>query len=232
VTGRGRLLIVAVVVAACGRSSPPTARDDGRASYEGRPIAATCSHLGADWLERPEREGREQPERVLDLIGVGPGMVVADVGAGTGYFTVRLARRVGPSGLVLATDVQAEMLRRIDARLGTEQIENVQLIRATEHTAELPARCCDLILLVDVYHELVDPPGVMAGVRRGLRDGGRLVLVEYRGEDADLAIKPEHKMTLARIKQELEPLGFAFLESLEELPDQRIVIFSRDDARP
>ena len=227
---RRRVAIAAVLLVACGSpaTTPPPA--PGQPSYLGRPIAAPCSHLGADWLERPEREAREQPERVLDLLRVGAGMVVADVGAGTGYFTVRIARRVGAKGQVLATDIQPEMLRRIDARLSSEGIHNVTLIRAGEHTANLPARCCDLVLLVDVYHELADPPGVMAGVRRALRPRGRLALVEYRGEDRDLPIKPEHKMTLARIREELVPMGFAFETALEELPDQRIVIFRRDDA--
>lgn len=194
-------------------------------------IAETCSHLGADWLDRPEREGREQPERVLDMLAIRDGMTVADVGAGTGYFTVRLAKRVG-RGEVLATELQPEMLRLLDTRLQTEKIANVRLIRATEHQAKLPERCCDLVLLVDVYHELTDPPGVMAGVRRALKNTGRLALVEYRGEDAKLAIKPEHKMTLVQIKRELGQLGFAFVESREELPDQRVVIFTRDDAMP
>jgi ubiquinone/menaquinone biosynthesis C-methylase UbiE len=217
------------VLAACGRSGTP-AKQDGR--YQGRTIAPACSHLGADWLERADREAREQPERALDLLQIDRGMTVADVGAGTGYFTVRLARRVGSRGRVLATDIQPEMLRRIDARLGAEGIKNVQLIRATASSAELPARCCDLVLLVDVYHELADPPGVMAGIRRALKETGRLALIEYRGEDPSVPIRPEHKMTLAQIKAELEPLGFAFVSSLEELRDQRIVIFTRDDVIP
>ena len=223
-------IFVAIMgLGACGRSSTP-AKQDGR--YQGRTIAPACSHLGADWLERSDREAREQPERALDLIRIERGMTVADVGAGTGYFTVRLARRVGSRGSVLATDLQPEMLRRIDARLGSEGIKNVQLIRATASSAELPARCCDLVLLVDVYHELADPPGVMAGIRRALKETGRLALIEYRGEDPNVPIRPEHKMTLAQIKAELEPLGFAFVESLEELRDQRIVIFTRDDVIP
>jgi SAM-dependent methyltransferase len=130
------------------------------------------------------------------------------------------------------------MLRALDARVSAAQLGNVQLVRATERDAALPARCCDLVLLVDVYDELADPPGVMAGIRRALRERGRLVLVEYRGEDPRIAIKPEqreaypegYKMTLARIRTELETLGFAFVESLEFLPDQRVVIFTRDDA--
>jgi ubiquinone/menaquinone biosynthesis C-methylase UbiE len=153
-------------------------------------------------------------------------MTVADVGAGTGYFTIRLARRVGRTGRVYATELSPEMLQLLGARVAREQLPNVELVRATATDAKLPARCCDLVLLVDVYHELASPPDVMAGIRRALKETGRLVLIEYRGEDEALAIKPEHKMTLARIRAELEPMGFRFVESLELLPDQRIVIFT------
>jgi SAM-dependent methyltransferase len=226
--------LVLLVVVACSSSpasdeSKPRPRIDSP-TYEGRPIAGTCSYLGADWLERADRELREQPERVLDMLAIQRGSTVADVGAGTGYFTVRLAKRVGAKGEVLATELQPEMLRLLDARLVRERITNVRLIRGTEHQSKLPERCCDLVLMVDVYHELTDPPGMMAGVRRALKETGRLVLVEYKGEDPTIPIKPEHKMTLAQIKKELEPLGFAFASSREELPDQRVVIFTRDDA--
>ena len=229
-----RIALAALLVACSSRTAPsteaPPAATTERPTYEGRPIAQTCT--GAAWLDRPDREAREQPEKVLDALAIAPGSTVADVGAGTGYFTVRLASRVGKTGRVFATELQPEMLRAIDARVSAARIENVQLVLATEHGAVLPLRCCDLVLMVDVYHELVDPPGVMAGIRRALRPRGRLVLVEYRGEDPRVAIKPEHRMTLAKIRAELEPLGFAFVQSLEFLPDQRIVIFTRDDATP
>lgn len=198
---------------------------DGR--YRGRPIASTCSYLGADWLDRPERAEREQPERVLDALELDPHSTVADVGAG--YFTVRLAHRVAH---VHATDLQPEMLQLLGDRIARERLSNVELHLATDHDAALPARCCDLILLVDVYHELSDPPGVMAGIRRALTGRGRLVLVEYRGEDPAVPIKPEHKMTLRQIQQELAQLGFHFVRSLEFLPDQRVVIFDLAAAAP
>jgi ubiquinone/menaquinone biosynthesis C-methylase UbiE len=193
---------------------------DGR--YQGRPIADTCSYRGADWLDRPEREQLQQPERVLDALHLDPHSTVADVGAGTGYFTVRLARRVAR---VIATDIQPEMLERLADRLAREHLTNVERHLATGHDAALPARCCDLILLVDVYHELSDPPAIMAGIRRALTERGRLVLLEYRGEDPAVPIRPEHKMTLRQVQQELAQLGFHFVESLEFLPEQRIVIF-------
>jgi SAM-dependent methyltransferase len=246
-----RALSVLAILAACGRSgAPKPAGDgtheapsgavtptggDGRAgrpevprpasdgTYQGRPIAQTCSYLGADWLDRPDRAEREQPDRVLDALHLDPHSTVADVGAGTGYFTIRLARRVAR---VLATDLQPEMLELLGASVVREHLTNVEAILASEHDAALPARCCDLILLVDVYHELSDPSAVMAGIRHALTEHGRLVLVEYRGEDPDVPIKPEHKMTLPQIKAELGALGFSFVDSLEFLPDQRVVIFT------
>jgi SAM-dependent methyltransferase len=208
-----------------GGAAEPAAAGDGR--YLGRPIAPTCSYLGADWLERPDRAEREQPDRVLDALHLDPHSTVADVGAGTGYFTLRLARRVAR---VFATDLQPEMLERLSARVARDHLTNVETRRAGEHDAALPAGCCDLVLLVDVYHELSDPPAVMAGIRRALTEHGRLVLVEYRGDDPAVAIKPEHKMTLPRIREELGALGFGFVESLEFLPDQRVVIFTRQGA--
>ncbi len=222
-------LALVLALAACGTSSAPRPAGEGSGLYQGREIAQTCSYLGADWLDRAERAEREQPDKVVAALKLAPGTSAADVGAGTGYFTVRLARAVGPSGVVYATDLQPEMLRLLDATLARERIANVRIIRGTEHSAELPAACCDLVLLVDVYHELSDPPGVMAGIRDALRPKGRLVLVEYRGEDPAVPIKPEHKMTLPRIQKELGGLGFRFVESLEFLPDQRIVVFTAED---
>jgi ubiquinone/menaquinone biosynthesis C-methylase UbiE len=227
---RARLVAFALV-AACSSSAPQpapgSAAEPAARTYEGRPIAQTMSYLGADWLDRPDRAEREQPDRVLDALKLAPDSTAADVGAGTGYFTVRLAKRVKT---VHATDLQPQMLRMLDVRLGKEHLTNVTLHLATDHDSGLPVGCCDLVMLVDVYHELSDPSGVMKTIRRALKTTGRLVLVEYRGEDPAVAIKPEHKMTLAQIKKELGELGFHFVDSLEMLPDQRVVIFTRDDA--
>jgi ubiquinone/menaquinone biosynthesis C-methylase UbiE len=220
-----RARAVVLAVAACSSTKAPQASGSGSAepgTYAGRPIAQTMSYLGADWLDRPDREAHEQPEVVLDALKLAPDSIAADVGAGTGYFTVRIAKRVVQ---VHATDLQPEMLKLLQQRLANEHVGNVTLHPATDHDAGLPAACCDLVLMVDVYHELSDPPGVVASIRRALRPHGRLVLVEYRGEDPAVAIKPEHKMTLPQIKKELDGLGFHFVESLEMLPDQRVVIF-------
>jgi ubiquinone/menaquinone biosynthesis C-methylase UbiE len=222
---RVRAVVVAILVA-CGSSATAPAPAAGSATYAGRPIAQTMSYLGADWLDRPDREAREQPDRVLDSLHLTPAMTVADVGAGTGYFTLRLAKRVAR---VLATDVQPQMLDLLRAKLG--ELSNVTLIHAGDHDAALPASCCDVVLMVDVYHELVDPAAIVGGIAKALRPGGRLVLVEYRGEDPAVAIKPEHKTTLAQLKSELGGLHFRFVESNEMLPDQRIVTFVREDYR-
>jgi ubiquinone/menaquinone biosynthesis C-methylase UbiE len=228
---RSQVSVLAVLaLAACaGKSSQPVPAS-GSDSFEGRTIAQTMSFRGADWLDRPDRADREQPDKVLDALGITEGETVADVGAGTGYFTVRLARRVGLRGTVYATDLQPEMLRMLDARVTKEGLRNVQLVRAGDHETGLPDACCDLILMVDVYHELSDPQAILASLRHALKRSGRLVLVEYRGEDAAVAIKPEHKMTLVQIKREVGARGFHYLDSLEFLPDQRVVIFTRDDA--
>ncbi len=210
-----RLLLAAVI--AC--SSPP-AVEDGH--YRGRPIATTCGWEGAGWLDRADRDEREQPDRVLDALALTATMTVADVGAGTGYFTRRIAKRVAH---VYATDLQPEMLALLAQNLARDGLANVETIRAGDRDAALPPACCDVVLLVDVYHELADPVAVTAGLRRALKPGGRLVLVEYRGEDPAVPIKAEHKMTLAQLKTELGALGFRFVESLEFLPDQRVVIF-------
>ena len=219
-----RVAACAWLVTACSSHEPAQRAAPAPATTASahRTPAPTCSYLGAEWLDRPDRAEREQPDKVLDALALTPDMTVADVGAGTGYFTVRLAKRVKS---VHATDLQPEMLRMLDARLAKEKLGNVVLHKAGDHDAALPAGCCDLVLMVDVYHELVDPAGVLKGVRAALRDGGRLVLVEYRGEDPEVAIKPEHKMTLAQVRSELEPLGWHFVESLEFLPDQHVIVF-------
>jgi len=181
------------------------------------------SYLGADWLDRPDREEREQPDRVLDALALSPDSIVADVGAGSGFFTVRLAKRAQK---VYATDLQPEMRAMLEKRVAAAKLANVTVLPATDRDAGLPAGCCDLVLLVDVYHELADPAAVIASIHRALRAHGRLVLVEYRGEDPAVAIKPEHKMTLAQITHELGQLGFRVDTSLEFLPDQRVVILT------
>ena len=211
------------ILVACSSGKPPAPHVEDK-TYAGRPIATTCSYEGAAWLDRGDRAAREQPDRVLDALQLAPTMTVADVGAGTGYFTRRLGKRVAR---VYATELQPEMLAMLKRNVAQDGLTNVTAIQAADRDAALPAGCCDLVLLVDVYHELADPAAVMAGIGRALRPHGRVVLVEYRGEDATVMIKPAHKMMLPQIQSELIGLGFRFVDSLEFLPDQRVVTFER-----
>ncbi len=223
---------------ACSRPSPPALHESAsRAApvavdappprvFLGRAIAEPMSYEGADWLDRPERADIEQPDAVLDALHLAPGSTVADVGAGSGYFTVRLARRVGPTGRVIASDIQPEMLRLLERRVREAHLANVTPVECTERDARLPEAALDLALLVDVYHELARPAETLSQLRRALKSDARLVLVEYRGEDPAVAIKPEHKMTLAQVRLEVEPRGFRFVDSLEFLRDQRVIVFA------
>lgn len=228
----------AIAVAACTHASshdapaPPatasaTTAISPASAAPGRTPATPMSYLGADWLDRPDREDTEQPEKVLDALAIPAGATVADVGAGSGYFSVRIARRVGPSGRVIATDIQPQMLDLLRDRAKAAHVTNVDPVLCTENDAKLPAGAVDLALMVDVYHELAHPSDTLAQVRRALRPpGGRLALVEYRGEDPAVAIKPEHKMTLDQIRAELAASAFHVVAIHEFLPTQRIVVAS------
>jgi ubiquinone/menaquinone biosynthesis C-methylase UbiE len=191
----------------------------------GRHIATVMSHLGADWLDRPDREREEEPDRAIAALALAPGSTVADVGAGSGYMTVRLAAAVGPSGRVYATDVQPEMISRLTARLDAAKIRNVTTILGTPDDPRLPDRTLDLVLMVDVYHELAAPQRMLQRLKRALRPGGRLVLVEYRKEDPSIPIREEHKMTVAEAKAEVEAEGYRLSSVIETLPRQHILIF-------
>ena len=152
---------------------------------------------------------------------------MADVGAGAGYHSIRLSRRVGPTGTVLATDVQPEMLEILKNNARDAGITNIKRILATQSDTKLPAEKVDLILMVDVYHECSYPETTLKGLLKALKPHGRLVLVEFRGEDPEVPIKPEHKMTLKQVRREVEPRGFIFKDSLEFLPWQHVIIFEK-----
>ena len=191
----------------------------------GRQIADVMSWEGVDWLFRETRIEEEQPEAMLDALKIPSGATVADVGAGAGYHSIRMAQRVGPKGMVLATDLQPEMLVMLQRNAREARVKNIKPIRATQLDTKLPDAAVDLILMVDVYHECTDPEMTLKGLRKALKPQGRLVLVEFRGEDDNVPIKPEHKMTLKQVRREVEPQGFTFKESLEFLPWQHVIIF-------
>ena len=196
----------------------------------GREIASVMGMGGAEWLVRSEREQEEEPDKALDAIGIRAGSTVADIGAGVGYFTWRLAERTGPQGKVYANDIQPEMLDRLRGNMAARGIRNVEPILGAVDDPHLPADRIDLALLVDVYHEFSEPQKMLRGIRASLRADGRLVLLEYRKEDPKVPIRPEHKMSVAGVRAELEPEGFHFEKSLEVLPRQHILIFTK--ARP
>ena len=183
----------------------------------GRQIADVMSWEGVDWLFRETRIEEEQPEAMLDALKIPRGATVADVGAGAGYHSIRLARRVGPKGTVLATDLQPQMLEMLKNNAREAGVTNIKPIRATQTDTKLPDAKVDLILMVDVYHECSDPETTLKGLFKALKPLGRLVLVEFRGEDPDVPIKPEHKMTLNQVRREVEPRGLR-LQGLARIP--------------
>ncbi len=182
---------------------------------------------GADWLERSNREMEEHPDEALDALGIRAGMIVADVGAGTGYITQRLAKRVGPAGKVYANDVQPEMLSRLQEHLEQNHITNVETVLGTQTNPNLPANTFDLILMVDVYHEFSQPQRMLQELKKSLKPDGRLVLIEYRKEDPTIPIRPEHKMSLAEVKTEVEAEGYRLVEVNKTLPRQNIFTFKK-----
>lgn len=218
--------------AAPPKKAQAKARRDRPGTYMGRPIADVMGFQGAEWLFRDSREEEEQPDRMLDALKIQPGQTVADIGAGAGYTSLRLSKRVGPTGTVLATDVQAPMLAMLADNARAAGVTNIKPIRSTQAETRLPDSQVDLALMVDVYHEASDPEALLQGLKKALKPGGRLVLVEFRGEDPEVPIKPEHKMTLAQVRKELEPQGFRFKESLEFLPWQHIIIFEKPAEDP
>lgn len=238
----GAFLFAIVFVAACGAPQNdirPTAADAGyetaRASrdgigkfYMGREISQVMGHLGAGWLERPTREAEERTDLLLDNLPLTSDSVVADIGAGTGYFAFPIAERV-PNGRVLAVDIQPEMLAIVESRRDALGVTNVETVLGTERDPRLPPDSVDVILLVDAYHEFSFPKEMGAAMAAALKPGGRLVLIEYRGEDPRVPIKPLHKMTEAQAKKELEAAGLVWRETRNFLPQQHFMIFERPD---
>jgi SAM-dependent methyltransferase len=191
----------------------------------GRRYAGVMGPGGADWLVRPEREAEEQPDRALDLIGIAKGSTAADIGAGAGYITWRLAERVGPTGKVFANDIQPDMLDLLRRNMRQRKLDNVETVLGAIDDPKLPPGAMDLVILVDVYHEFSQPQKMLRGIRESMKPDGRLVLLEYRAEDPKVPIRPEHKMTVAQVKAELEPEGFRLDKLIEDLPRQHILIF-------
>ena len=203
------------------------AQDDGTHPVSGRPYANTMSAAGASWLDRSEREDEEAPKKAIALLGLKPGEVVADVGAGSGYFALKIAVIVGPTGRVYATDIQQKMLEIIQAKMGTAPLKNLTLVLGEDDNPKLPAGEIDTVLMVDVYHELHKPQAVLKHIRTALKPGGRLVLVEYREEDPNVPIQRLHKMSVATAKLEVEHEGFILAKVVSGLPWQHLLVFTK-----
>lgn len=195
--------------------------------YMGREIAHVMGHQAADWLERPEREVEEHTEKLVSELKVRPGDVIADIGAGTGYFTRRLAKKTGPTGTVLGVDIQPEMLDFLTNQMHQAGITNVKPVLGTVTNPKLAANSVDLALMVDVYHEFDFPFEMMEAITRSLKPGGRVVFVEFRGEDPEVPIKLLHKMTEAQVKKEMSALPLRWVETIGVLPRQHIIIFQK-----
>jgi FkbM family methyltransferase len=194
--------------------------------YMGREIAYVMSHYGISWLERPEREKEERVTLLLKNMDLKPGMVVADIGAGSGYHAVRMAKMVG-DGKIYAVDVEPQMIAYLDKKIKDEQIPNIKTVLGKEQSIELSPGTIDIMLMVDVYHELSFPYEIAKSMLEALKPGGKLFLIEYRSEDSAVPIKQVHKMTQKQAVKELKAAGFSFVKNLGNLPWQHCLIFSK-----
>ena len=197
--------------------------------YMSREIAQVMGHQGAGWLERSSREAEEQPSRVVKALDLKPTDVMADIGAGTGYLSFLISPLV-PEGKVLAVDIQPEMLDIIDSLKKERNITNVELVQAGVSDPNLPTSSVDLALMVDAYHEFTYSREMMEGIVSALKPGGRVVLVEYRGENPFVFIQPLHKMTQKQVRKEMSAVGLVWLETKDFLPQQHFMVFEKPKA--
>jgi ubiquinone/menaquinone biosynthesis C-methylase UbiE len=227
---RGALAAFALLLAAAPAFAQYTdipRSDDGIGKvYMGREIAHVMGHEGADWLERPERITQEQPDRVIDAMQLKPTDTVADIGAGTGYFSIRIAKKV-PQGQVIGEDIQPEMIALMKTNIAQAGLANVHPLLGTTEDPHLPAGSVDKVLMVDAYHEFDMPKEMMQGIVCGLKPDGQVVFVEYRGEDPSVPILPHHKMTVAQLSAEMGAVGLHLVRSYEDLPWQHVLFYGR-----
>jgi SAM-dependent methyltransferase len=200
--------------------------------YMGREIAQVMGHQAAGWLERPEREQEERPDLLLAALRLKPGNAIADIGAGTGFYSRRMAKLVGDKGLIYAVEIQQEMLDLLTNKMAQLNIHNVKPVLGTTTDPMLRPDSIDLALMVDVYHEFDYPHEMVEGLCRALKSGGRIVFVEFRGEDPKVPIKPLHKMTAAQVRKEMTGYPLEWLETSEVLPTQHIIIFKKKSQPP
>jgi ubiquinone/menaquinone biosynthesis C-methylase UbiE len=220
-----RLLLSFLVFAVLNLSAqeaPPALTE-----YLGRQIAQTMHWKGAEWLMRRVREQEEGPSKMREQLLVKPGMVICDMGCGNGYHTLPLAQMVGEKGKILAVDVQPQMIEMLRQNIERQGLKNIEPIQGLYHDPKLPPNTCDLILLVDVYHEFSHPVQMLTSMRAALKPEGQLVLVEFRAEDDTVPIKPEHKMTQDQITKEMNANGFELKRQYDGLPWQHLMFFGK-----
>lgn len=198
--------------------------------YKGRRVAQTMHYSGAEWLVRDDREQQERCSLMLANLGMKRGMQICDMGCGNGFYTLQLAKMTGPEGHVYAVDIQPKMLELLNDRADRAGVSNISPILGTFIDPRLPKGKIDLILCVDVYHEFSHPEHMLAEMREALTPTGVVALVEFRGEDQNVPIKPEHKMTREQIMKEWPPNGFKLVKEFDGLPWQHMMFFQRDDS--
>lgn len=204
--------------------------EQARRTYLGRVVAKPMSHLGANWLIRPERDDEENASESFVKLDLKEGMTVCDLGCGNGFWTLPMARKVGATGRVLAVDIQREMLQLLRQRTAKAGLHNVEPIHGAIDDPSLPAGEVDLLLMVDVYHEFSHPESMLWGIRRSLKPNGVVALLEYRQEDPTVPIKPLHKMSKRQIMKEYQQNGFKLVREYNKLPWQHLMFFARDDS--
>ncbi|MGV3658978.1 MAG: class I SAM-dependent methyltransferase [Prosthecobacter sp.] len=220
-----------LLLSALALALPSTAQDTpvppALTEYMGRKIAQTMHWQGAEWLTRRKREAEEATTQMREELKVKPGMAVCDMGCGNGYHTLPLAEMVGETGKVYAVDAQPEMIEMLRQRADAKGIKNIVPIVGLFHDPKLPPNSCDMILLVDVYHEFSHPVEMLAAMHKALRPDGQLVLVEFRAEDDAVPIKPEHKMSKAQISKEMEANSYTLKREFDGLPWQHLMVFGK-----
>lgn len=195
--------------------------------YMGREIAQLMSFHGKDWLERPGRPEEENTALAIAHLPVEENSVVADIGAGSGYYTFRIAERV-PKGKVYAVEIQDDAVQYLKARSKTLKADHVEVVKGAEQTPNLPENALDLVIMVDVYHELLYPQEMLQAIKASLKSDGKLLLIEYRGEDLELGIKKLHKMTVKQIEKELTANGFRLSRNGQFMNIQHFLVFEKE----
>lgn len=211
-------------------TEPVPPKEEARETYLGRQIAPYMTYHGAGWLIRDSRNREEATDRVIEQLGLQPGMVLCDLGCGNGFYTLRFARQVAPRGLVYAVDIQPEMLQMLAARTARLRADSVKPVLGEVNNPQLPAAEIDMVFMADVYHEFSHPQSMLYWIRRALKPEGVIALVEFREEDPMVPILPEHKMSKSQILKEFNANGLKLVREFNDLPWQHLMFFARDDS--